>query len=106
MMSEHTNCIHEEQLSGQSRKLAELEAHINYKDKRIDELIKDQKSMENKIDKIADNVNSLMLKSVQDDNNLNQRVTALESSQDTIYKFLSVITVIFMILTFYFNFIK
>ena len=37
MMSEHTNCIHEEQLSGQSRKLAELEAHVNYKDKRIDE---------------------------------------------------------------------
>lgn len=106
MMSEHTNCLHEEQLSGQSRKLAELEAHVNYKDKRIDELIKDQKSMENKIDKIADNVNSLMLKSVQDDNNLNQRVTALESSQDAIYKFLSVITVIFVILTFYFNFIK
>ena len=105
-MSEHNSCLHEEQIVGQSRKLAELEAHVNYKDKRIDELIKDQKSMENKIDKIADNVNSLMLKSVQDDNNLNQRVTALESSQDTIYKFLAVIPVIFVILTFYFNFLK
>lgn len=103
MVAEYT-CLHEEQIQGQSRKIAELEAHIDYKDKRIDELIKDQKNMEYKIDKIAENVNNLMLKSVQDDNNLNQRVTALETSQDTMYKLLSVITVIFVILTFYFNY--
>ena len=104
MMMTH-ECIHEDQIQGISRKTTELEARADFKDKRIDEIIEDNKRMESKIDKLTENVNELMLKSISDDNNLNQRVTALESSQDTMYKLLSVITVVFVILTFYFNYI-
>ena len=74
------DCVHEEQIQEQTRKLTELEAHVDYKDKRIDELIKDQKRMEDKLDTIGDNLNQLMLKSVQDDNNIDKRVTSLETT--------------------------
>ena len=78
-MTNH-DCLHEEQLKSQSEKIVELEAHVNYKDKRIDELIKDQKAMEKKIDNIAATLNTIMLKSVQDDNSIDKRVTSLETT--------------------------
>ena len=76
---EHT-CPHEEEFQNYGRKIAEIEAHIDYKDKRIDELIKDQKKMEEKLDKIGDDVNTIMLKSIEGDNNMDKRVTSLETT--------------------------
>lgn len=69
-------------------KLAELEAKAEYKEKRIDELDKKMDRMDAKLDKLTETVNNIMLHSIQDDNNLNQRVTALESRQETLYKML------------------
>lgn len=80
MPTETHPCPHEDEFRSYSEKIAELEAHVNYKDKRIDELIKDQKKMEDKIDKIATDVNTIMLKSIQDDNNIDKRVTSLETT--------------------------
>lgn len=74
---------HEEQIQENSREIAELKARANYKDKRINELIEDNKRIESKIDNLTDTVNKVMLNSIKDDNNLNQRVTTLETAIDT-----------------------
>lgn len=91
MTSNVTNqyvCIEKDQLQEHSESLAELKAKSKYKEGRINELIEDNKRIEGKIDKLTETVNSIMLHSIQDDNNLNQRVTALESKQETLYKLL------------------
>lgn len=79
-------------------KLAELEARAEYKEKRIDELDNKMDRMDAKLDKLTENVNNIMLHSIQDDNNLNQRVTALETSQKTLYKIVLAIPAIIAIL--------
>jgi len=73
-------CPHEEEFQNYGKKIAELEAHVNYKDKRIDELIEDQKKLDDKMDKIGDKIDTIMMKSIQGDNDVNQRVTSLETT--------------------------
>ena len=73
-------CKFEEQIINQSRKISEIEAHVDYKDKRIDEIILDQKRMEDKIDNIAEVVNQIQLQSVVDDKDIDNRVTSLETT--------------------------
>ena len=75
MTSEYV-CIEEDRLT-------KLEARADFKEQRIDDLERKIEKMDKKLDKITENQHQMMLKSVQDDNNLNQRVTALESSQTT-----------------------
>ena len=60
------------------RSKAEKEA--DYKDKRIDELYDKIEKMENKIDTINENVNTIMMKSVQGDSEIDKRVTSLETT--------------------------
>lgn len=79
MAAEHI-CPHEKEFQSYGKKIAELEAHLSYKDKRIDELIEDQKKMDNKMDKIDDKIDTIMMKSIQGDNDVNQRVTSLETT--------------------------
>ncbi|MBR3139506.1 MAG: hypothetical protein IKF11_01380 [Methanobrevibacter sp.] len=76
-------CMHEEQIQKISQKTAELEAKNGFKEQRIAELIKNNRNIERKIDKLTDTVNQVMLNSVQDDNQLNQRVTSLETQIKT-----------------------
>lgn len=73
------NCIHEETLQGLSRKTTELEARADFKDKRIDELYVKMEKMENKIDKLNENVNELLLQSKQGDTDLELRLKAIET---------------------------
>ncbi|MBR0369140.1 MAG: hypothetical protein IJH63_00280 [Methanobrevibacter sp.] len=93
-------CYHEEQIQNQSRKIAELEARADYKDKRIDEIILNSKRMEDKIDGLSKAVNTLTVKLVEDDatlkhhtGELSERVTALETRQDTTYKLIGLVSV-------------
>jgi chaperonin cofactor prefoldin len=79
-------------------KLAELEARAEYKEKRIEELDRKMDKIDGKLDKLTANVNNIMLHSIQDDNNLNQRVTALESKQETLYRLLLAIPAIIALL--------
>lgn len=72
-------CLHEEQIQGQSRKIAELETRANYKDKRIDDLYLKMEKMENKLDMLNDNVNKLILQSNQGDTDLELRLKAIET---------------------------
>lgn len=73
-------CIKGDQLQGQSRKIAELEARANYKDERIEQIIQDQKRMEEKIDDLTEAVSQLKYQSLQDDKDIDKRVTSLEST--------------------------
>jgi len=87
-----TQCIqHEEQIHENSKKISELETRADYKDKRIDEIDKKMDKIDSKIDNLTDTVNKVMLNSIRDDNNLNQRVTTLETTiktqEDTINQF-------------------
>ena len=94
MAAEYT-CIHEEQIQGISRKTAELEARADYKDKRIDELKEDMLELKQSVNNLEKTINNYILKSITDDNTLKDylnklenRVTSLESRQDTLYKLL------------------
>jgi peptidoglycan hydrolase CwlO-like protein len=57
-----------------------LKTRADYKDKRIDELYNKMEKMENKIDTINENVNTIMMKSVQGDSEIDKRVTSLETT--------------------------
>ena len=99
------DCQHETQIQGQSRKITELEARADFKDQRIEQIIQDQRRMEDKIDTLTENVNQLMLKTITDDNNLNQRVTTLEASQDTMWRVFTGVSVLVVLATFILNYI-
>jgi chromosome segregation ATPase len=73
-------CIKDDQLQNQSRKIAKLEARANYKDERIEQIILDQKRMEDKIDDLTEAVSQLKYQSLQDDKDIDKRVTSLEST--------------------------
>ncbi len=77
-MDEHT-CIRDDQILGQSRKIAELEARADYKEKRIDELNENVNKMNEKLDKVLDGFNELKLQSTKDDQDLELRLKAIET---------------------------
>ena len=79
MTAAEYTCIHEDQIQGQSRKITELEARANFKDKRIDELYLKMEKMETKLDKLNENVNELLLQSKQGDTDLELRLKAIET---------------------------
>lgn len=83
-MTNHETCLHEEQIQNLSRKIAEIEAHISYKDKRIDEIIIDIKELNKNIKELTKIVNNLMIKSNEDDNEIDKRVTGVETTQKTL----------------------
>lgn len=78
----HTECLHEEQFLGQSRAIEKLNAEMNYKKEKLDDLKKDNKRMEEKIDKIRVSLNELILKSKADDDNLEKRFALIENELD------------------------
>jgi len=94
MAAEYT-CIHEEQIRGISRKTAELEARADYKEQSIKELKTDMKELKDSVDSLDTTINKFIIQSIKDDNalkdyitSLENRVTSLESRQDTLYKLL------------------
>ena len=77
-------CLHEEQLQSHSLQIKELENRADFKDTRIDQIMKDQKRMEEKIDKLTNTVNNIQMKSVMGDSDINTRVTSIESELSTV----------------------
>lgn len=75
-------CLHEDQIMGQSRKLAELEAQAKYKKEQIKEIKDDLKDMDKKIDNIDKNVNKLILHSETNDAQLENRLESIETRLD------------------------
>ena len=103
-------CIHEEQIQGQSRNIERINAELNYKKERLDELKEDNKRMEEKIDDIKECVNQLIVKSKTDDDKLEARLVAIETEQTVMKeennKKLVIIGIILTALTFYFNYVR
>ena len=96
---------HEEMIQRNARKIAELETRADYKDKRIDELKDDMKDLKDSVESLDKTINEYIVKSIKDDNtlkdyitSLENRVTTIESRQDTIYKLLMAIPAIIALL--------
>ena len=115
LANEYT-CCHESLLQDHSLKIKELETKSQYKEARIDDLYNKIENMDKKIDQLNSNVNKLVLQSNKADNDLEQRLIAMETKiaendkavQDNRNRFtiiLSVVVVFFTALTFIFNFI-
>ena len=83
MDAKEYTCIHEEQIQQQSRKIERIDAELNYKKEKLDDLKKDNERMESKIDDIKTDINKLMLKSKTDDDKLQNRLTIIETRLDT-----------------------
>ena len=79
-MTINYDCIHESLIQSHSTDIQSLKTRADYKDKRIDELYDKMEKMENKIDTINENVNTIMMKSVQGDSEIDKRVTSLETT--------------------------
>ena len=112
-----SECLHEEQIQAQSRKIERLEARADFKEQRIDELNYKMDKLNDKFDKVLEGFNELNIKSTEDDSKLELRLATIEKELDMNKKsiadnrsrmnmIISVITIIFVALTFYFNFIK
>lgn len=97
-------------------KLAELDAEISFKQKRLNDIDRKIERMDEKIDRLNDSINHLIVKSQQDDNRMEQRLVALETKsaenekaiQDNRNRFTIMVSVIvgfFSILTFIFNYV-
>lgn len=96
-------------------KIAELDAEISFKQKRLNDIDHKIERMEEKIDKLNENMNKLIVQSQKDDSLLEKRLVAMETKlleneravQDNRNRFtliISLITVFFTALTFIFNF--
>ena len=97
-------------------KLAELDAEVSFKQKRLNDIDRKIEKMDEKLDKVSASINKLMIQSQKDDSVLEKRLVAIETEnkqhakaiQDNRNRFntmLSVVIVFFTILTFIFNFI-
>ena len=116
-MAANHKCIHEEQIMGQSRAIERMDTELNHKKERLDELKEDNRRLEEKIDKLSENVNTFINASDTKDNELNNRVLRIETEQQVLKDLtkknredfntrLAIITLIFLALTFYFNFLR
>ena len=114
-------CLHEEQIQAQSRKITELETRADFKDKRIDEVYDKMDKMEIKLDNLNENINTLILQSTKDDKELELRLKAIETelalqkqisieNHNRVSSLLAVVgvglTIITILINLYFNIIR
>ena len=74
-------CLHEEQLIGQSRVIERLSAELDYKKERLDDLKEDNRRMEGKLDGIVSKLNDMEKTSDNKDAKIEKRLVALETRQ-------------------------
>ena len=109
-------CLHEEQIQQQSRKIEALEVRADFKEQQITELNKKMDKLNDKFDEVIQGFNELRIQSTNDDKKLDLRLTAIETelalqkqvTKDNYSKLsmmMGIVTVVFVALTFYFNFI-
>ena len=79
-MAAETPCQdHEEQIQNNTRKIAEVQTELKFKEKRIDDLYIKMEKVESKIDIMNENINQLILQSNKDDTQLELRLKAIET---------------------------
>lgn len=79
MTSEH-ECIHEEQIQGQSRKIERLETRSEFKEQRIEELNQKMDKLNDKFDEVIQGFNDLKVQSKSDDAELELRLKTIETN--------------------------
>ena len=80
MTAAETPCdLHEEQIQQNGRQIAELQTELRFKEKRIDDLYLKMEKVEEKLDKLNDNVNKLVQNSIKGDSDLELRLKAIET---------------------------
>lgn len=77
---EPINCIKESQLLKHENEIVELQTRADFKDRRITELNENIHEMDKKLDDIKDRIQELQLRSIVDDSDIDNRVTALENT--------------------------
>lgn len=84
-------CLHEEQILGQSRAIERLDAELEYKKERLDDLKRDNEKIQKTLNEINKCVNNIVLASKRDDDKLkaiinkqDNRITALETTNSTL----------------------
>lgn len=116
-MAENHTCLHEDQIQEQSIAIGKLSAEMTYKKEKLDDLKEDNRRMEKKIDTLSKDINDFINESDSKDFALNERLVKIETRQevqdeatkknrDDFKLWLAIITLIFGVLTFYFNFMK
>ena len=73
-------CFHEDMFQTHARKIEALETKAGYKEEMIKELKQDMKDLNDKMDKLSDDVNEAIRKSITGDNEIDRRVTSLETT--------------------------
>ena len=79
-MAVEYDCIHEDQIQTQSRKIERLEARSDFKEQRIDELNSKMDKLNDKFDKVIEGFNELKLQSKTDDTQLELRLKTIETN--------------------------
>ena len=116
MSNDHT-CLHEEQIQNQSRIIERLGAELDYKKEKLDEIKENNRRMEEKIDKMNENLNDFINTSDSKDTKLDLRLTKIETRQEVLDKaqkdnrddtklWLTIISIVFGAITIYFNYFQ
>ena len=82
MPADNHKCLHEDQLSGQSRAIERLSAELDYKKERLDDLKEDNRRMEKKIDDIGTDLTNFINTSNSNDGVLDNRIVRIETRLD------------------------
>lgn len=94
-------CIREKQISKHDSEIVELKVRDDYNEQRINELTKELSKMDEKLDRISEDIHQLNLQSAQDDFNIDNRVKSLESKLETLKWVLTVgLTALSFVITF------
>lgn len=80
MPNEPQTCFHEDIFQEHARKIEALETKANYKEEMIKELKQDMKDLNDKMDKLSEDVNEAIRNSITGDNEIDRRVTSLETT--------------------------
>lgn len=77
-------CIREKQIGKHETDITELKTRAEFKEQQIKELNENMHEVNQKLDEIKDGLQELKLTSVQGDSDIDNRVTALESTVKTL----------------------
>lgn len=83
-MTSEYECIHEEQIQTQSRKIERLEARSDFKEQRIEELNKKMDKLNDKFDEVIQGFNNLKIQSKTDDAELELRLKTIETNHNAL----------------------
>lgn len=88
-------CIREKQLGKLEKDVTQLKVRADFKEESIKEVKADIEKMNDKLDAIDEKIGEFVRKSIEDDFNIDNRVTALESTV-RVLKWASVTSISFL----------